>query len=221
MPKFLLEKCRDADYDIAFTYDGDGDRVMCVQDGKIFNGDHLMYVHCKDMMTRGELVENTMVGTVMSNLGTEKACKAAGINLVRTAVGDKCVYREMVKKGYNVGGEESGHMIFSDYLKTGDGILASLLTACLNTKKRVSEADDIVECPSVSDCIICDKEAIAKFNVSEEIKKFLSSVPSEYRIVVRPSGTEPKIRILVEAEQTEKASAFASEIKKYIEERVL
>lgn len=221
VPKFLLEKCRDADYDIAFTYDGDGDRVMCVQDGKIFNGDHLMYVHCKDMMTRGELVENTMVGTVMSNLGTEKACKAAGINLVRTAVGDKCVYREMVKKGYNVGGEESGHMIFSDYLKTGDGILASLLTACLNTKKRVSEADDIVECPSVSDCIICDKEAIAKFNASEEIRKFLSSVPSEYRIVVRPSGTEPKIRILVEAELTEKASAFASEIKKYIEERVL
>ena len=221
MPKFLLEKCQGRDYDIAFTYDGDGDRVMCVQDGKIFNGDHLMYVHCKDMMTRGELVENTMVGTVMSNLGTEKACKAAGINLVRTAVGDKCVYREMVKKGYNVGGEESGHMIFSDYLKTGDGILASLLTACLNMKKRVSEADDIVECPSVSDCIICDKEAIAKFNASEEIKEFLSSVSSEYRIVVRPSGTEPKIRILVEAEQTEKASAFASEIKKYIEERVL
>ena len=211
----------EGNYDLGFTYDGDGDRLMCVCKGKLLNGDHLMYVHCKDMMTRGELVENTMVGTVMSNLGTENACKAAGINLVRTAVGDKHVHREMKKCGYNVGGEESGHVIFSDYMPTGDGILASLLTAKLCKSVDISVSDDIEECPSVSDCVICDKDAMGRFNESKEIKEYLNTIGKEFRTVIRPSGTEPKIRILVESASLDKAQAKAAEIKKFIEETVL
>lgn len=221
VPSFLTEAMRSGEYDIGFTYDGDGDRVMCAQGGRLFNGDHIMYVHCRDMMERGELVKNTMVGTVMSNLGTEKACKNAGITLVRTGVGDKLVYREMLRHGYNVGGEESGHIIFSEYMPTGDGILASLLTAKLNAVKPLSDADDIAECPSVSDCIVCDRTAIARFESDGEIAEYLQSTGEECRTVVRPSGTEPKIRILVESADMERAKLKAAEIKKFIEERVL
>ena len=221
VPGTLLKIMEKGGYDIGFTYDGDGDRVMCVQGGKIYNGDHLMYVHCKDMKARGKLVDDTMVGTVMSNLGTEAACKKAGINLVRTAVGDKCVFREMEKHGYNVGGEESGHMIFTDYMPTGDGILASLLTAELNEVTPLNVADDIKEYPSVSDCVICDKEAVNRFRTDAEIKNYIDNIDKEYRTVIRPSGTEPKIRILVEAEDLEKAKKKCAEIKKFIEEKVL
>lgn len=221
VPSFLTEAMKKDDYDIGFTYDGDGDRVMCCQGGKLLNGDHIMYVICKDMLKRGELVENTMVGTVMSNLGTEKACNKAGIRLLRTAVGDKCVYREMELKGYNVGGEESGHIILSDYMPTGDGILASLIAAKMNLEFSLSQSDDIIECPSVTDCVMCDKEAIAKFNADEEIKEYLQNIDSSYRTVIRPSGTEPKIRILVESEDEEKAVIKAEEIKRLIEERIL
>lgn len=221
VPSNLKEIMTGGDYDIGFTYDGDGDRVMCVKNNKIFNGDHLMYVHCKDMLRNGTLVKNTMVGTVMSNMGTEKACLKARINLVRTGVGDKYVYREMLKSGYNVGGEESGHIIFSDIMPTGDGILASLLTAVLNVKKDIYKEDDIVECPSVSDAVICDKEGMEKFGKDKEIAEYLSNIEEEYRTVIRPSGTEPKIRILVECEDGEKAKIKAREIKKFIEERVL
>jgi phosphoglucosamine mutase len=221
VPTYLLAEMSKSDCDIGFTYDGDGDRVMCVYKNKIYNGDHLMYVHCKAMKEIGTLVKNTMVGTVMSNLGTEKACKKSGINLVRANVGDKYVYREMVKNGYNVGGEESGHMIFSDYVPTGDGIISSLLTAKLNKVKPIDTVDDIIECPSVTDCIICDKKAVNSFKESKKIAEYLGSISSDYRMVIRPSGTEPKIRILVESEKLEDAQNKAKEIKKFIEEIIL
>ncbi|MGN1042425.1 MAG: phosphoglucosamine mutase [Christensenellales bacterium] len=220
VPTTLL-KIMEGDYDIGFTYDGDGDRVMCVQGGKIYNGDHLMYVHCKKLKEEGRLVDNVMVGTIMSNSGTEKACRNAGITLVRTAVGDKCVFREMEKHGYNVGGEESGHMIFSDYMPTGDGILASLLTATVNKETPLSAADDIKEYPSASDCVVCGKDAVAKFREDVSIKEFIDNIDKAYRTVIRPSGTEPKIRILVEAEDLEAARKKCAEIKKFIEEKIL
>lgn len=220
-PRFLLEEMKKSACDIGFTYDGDGDRVMCVYKGKIYNGDHLMYVHCRTKILDGTLVENVMVGTIMSNLGTEIACKNHGINLVRANVGDKHVYRIMTEKGYNVGGEESGHIIFSDYHCTGDGLIASLLTAKLNKRIPINELDDIVECPSVTEGIICGKENIKRFNESQEIKQFLSDIDKEYRIVVRASGTEPKIRILVEHMEMEKALGLAKEIKNFIKERIL
>ncbi len=217
VPKTLASIMADGGYDLGFTYDGDGDRVMCVEGERIYNGDHVMYVHCKVMKEKGSLVGNVMVGTVMSNMGTEVACRKHGITLLRTGVGDKNVYREMEKHGYNVGGEESGHIIFTDYMPTGDGILASLLTAVLAKERSISSLDDIVEYPSISDCIICGKAEIEKFKGSEKIARYIENI-SDYRTVIRPSGTEPKIRILVEGEDKDGAIAKCAEIKKFIEE---
>lgn len=208
-------------FDIAFAYDGDGDRVMCSQGGKLLNGDHIMYAHCKALLKQGKLAKNTMVGTVMSNMGTEIACLNAGIKLVRTAVGDKNVYREMRAHGYNVGGEESGHVIFSDYMPTGDGILTSLLTAVLNKAAPLSELDDIEERPAAKMSVRTGKGGAEKFYKDEVIAEVLASVDDGYRYVVRPRGTEPIIRILVEARDGERAEAKALQIKKLIEERLL
>ncbi len=221
VPETLVKLTEKNECDIAFTFDGDGDRLMCVQNGKIFNGDHLMYVHAKALKGQGKLVKNTMVGTVMSNMGTEIACLNAGINLVRTQVGDKYVHREMEKFGYNLGGEESGHVIFSDYMPTGDGICAALLTAKLNKIKRIAEEDDIVEFPSVGDAVVCSPEGMEKFRNDGEISEYIKNIGKEFRTVIRPSGTEPKIRILVECADGAKAKEKAAEIKKFIEERIL
>lgn len=221
VPEYLLSEMAKGDYDIGFSFDGDGDRVMCVYKDKILNGDHLMYVHSKAMKKNNTLKGNAMVGTVMSNLGTERACKRSGINLIRANVGDKYVYREMVQNGYNVGGEESGHVIFSDYVGTGDGMITALLTAMLNKETNLDILDDIVEFPSVSDCIICNKENVKKFRESTEIKEYLENIGEDYRTVIRPSGTEPKIRILVESEKIVDAKNKAQEIKEYIKERIL
>lgn len=221
VPRFLLEEMKKGDYDIGFTFDGDGDRVMCVKNGKLYNGDHLMYVHSKALKAKGALKGNAMVGTIMSNLGTERACEKSGIKLVRANVGDKYVFREMKEHGCNVGGEESGHVIFSDYVSTGDGMISALLTACLDKETAIDTLDDIVEYPSVSDSIVCNKEAIMKFKESKEIREYLASIGKEYRTVIRPSGTEPKIRILVESEFIENARQKAQEIKDFIKERIL
>ena len=220
VPECLLNAMKGKDYDIGFTFDGDGDRVMCVAGGKILNGDHLMYVHSKAMLKEKKLKGNAMVGTIMSNLGTEKACEKAGIKLVRTGVGDKMVFREMEKNNYNLGGEESGHIIFMDYLRTGDGMLSALLTAVLHKKQPIDTLDDIVECPSVSDFVMSDKAGMENFKSSKVIKEFLQSLEKKCRTVVRPSGTEPKIRILVEAESLSEARAIADKIKETIYENI-
>lgn len=221
VPGTLCKIMERGDFDIGFCYDGDGDRVICVQGGTVHNGDHLMYVLSKEMKRQGTLVADTMVGTVMSNLGTEAACKKAGIRLLRTAVGDKCVFREMERHGYNIGGEESGHIILTDYMPTGDGMLASLLAAVQNKIVPISESDDIAEYPSASDSIMCDDEAKARFCASKKISEYIDNIGDEYRTVIRPSGTEPKIRILVEAADISKAQAKCAEIKGFIEEIIL
>ncbi|MDD4315875.1 MAG: phosphoglucosamine mutase, partial [Clostridia bacterium] len=219
-PDFLLNKMNEGEFDIGFSYDGDGDRIMVAQSGKLFDGDHLMYVHARNMKRKGTLKRDTIVATVMSNMGTEVACKSRGITLVRTPVGDKYVHREMMKSGYNIGGEESGHIIFSDYMKTGDGILASLLTAMLAVETPLTELDDIVEYPKATMSYMCDKAAAQRFYDDEEIQNYLNGLDFEGRAVVRPSGTEPKIRILVEAADRELAEQKANEIKELLIRRL-
>ncbi|MFW5780702.1 MAG: phosphoglucosamine mutase, partial [Bacillota bacterium] len=219
-PEYLLNEMKNNNYDIGFCYDGDGDRLMCVQEDKIFDGDHLMYAHAKVMKENSRLKNNTIVGTIMSNIGTEKACEKHNINFVRTPVGDKHVHREMKKSSYNIGGEESGHIIFTDYMSTGDGILASLLTAMLVKNHSLKSLDDIEEYPKAVDCYMCDKETVKKYKEDKEIKKYLDELVFEGRLVVRPSGTEPKIRILVEAKSKEIADKKANEIKEFLKGRL-
>ncbi len=211
--EFLMEKMKKENFDIGFAYDGDGDRVKAVCENKLFDGDHLMYVHAQIMKKHNKLANNTVVGTLMSNMGTQRAYEKAGINFVRTDVGDKYVYREMRQKGYNLGGEESGHIIFSDYMKTGDGILSSLLTAMLAKEYSLVKLDDIIEYPKAIDSYICGEEAKKRFFEDEILQAYLKEVDFEGRMVVRPSGTEPKIRILVEAVDKSVAEDKAAEIK--------
>lgn len=219
-PEYLVQKMKEKDYDIGFSYDGDGDRLMCVQNGRIFNGDHLMYVHAKVMKEKGILNNNTVIGTVMSNMGTQRAFERNGIRLLRTAVGDKHVYREMKNNGYNLGAEECGHIIFSNYMKTGDGVLASLLTAMLARDYDLSTLDDIKEYPKAIESYMCDKETMERCRDDKEIQEYLRELKFEGRTVVRPSGTEPKIRILVEAADREAAENKAKEIKEFLRRRL-
>jgi len=219
-PEFLTAKMKETGASLGFSFDGDGDRVFCIANGKALNGDHLMYVHAKDMKKRGKLVKNAVVGTIMSNMGTEKAFERAGIKLVRTGVGDKLVFREMEKEGYNIGGEESGHLIFTDYLRTGDGCIAALLSAKLHKKSPLDKEDDIVEYPKVSDKVKCTPEGVKRFNESKEIQNYLAKINGKCRTVVRPSGTEPIIRILVEGEDAAEIKAVAANLKRYIEQRL-
>lgn len=218
--EYLETKMLEGDYDIGFSYDGDGDRIKAMQKGKLFDGDHLMYVHGRIMMKEGKLNNNTIVGTIMSNMGTQIACESKGITLLRTGVGDKFVQRKMMECGHNVGGEESGHIIFGDYMKTGDGILASLLTAMLAKNHSLIELDDIVEYPKVIDCYKCNKETVERYYADEEIQKYLNQLKFDGRFVVRPSGTEPIIRILVEALDQKLAEQKAAEIKGFLVRRL-
>lgn len=221
VPSFIAEESKDPAVDIAFCYDGDGDRVMAAVDGKIYDGDKMMYLCAKDMAKRGKLTKNTVVGTVMSNMGTEIAMKNAGITLVRADVGDKYVSREMKKGGYNLGGEQSGHLIYADYMPTGDGILSSLLLTDLFKRVDLRTYDDIIDYPAVNDCVLCDDAGKKRFLDREgEIAAFVKSL-TDCRTVVRPSGTEPKIRILAEAKTEEIARARADRIKKFIEEMIV
>lgn len=214
-------KSRAEGFDIGFAFDGDGDRAIAFEGDKIRDGDHIMYCHCRDLMSRGELSKNTMVGTVMTNMGTQIACNKHGITLVRTAVGDANVAMEMSRNGYIVGGEESGHIIFKKYMPTGDGLLSALLTAMLHKRTPLHVLDDITEYPSVSLAIVCDEKAKDKFRRDGEIKAYLDGVDDSVRVVVRPSGTEPVIRILAEAREESSARFTAESIKKFIEGRLL
>ncbi|MBR1747491.1 MAG: phosphoglucosamine mutase [Clostridia bacterium] len=221
VPEFIAKKSTDPSVDIAFCFDGDGDRVMTAKGGKVYDGDKMMYLCAKDMKSRGALAGDVVVGTVMSNMGTEVAMKKAGITLIRADVGDKYVSREMKKGGYNVGGEQSGHMIFADYAPTGDGILSGLLVAALAKRVDIAEYDDIVDYPAINDCIMCTEEQKARFFAREkEIREYVSRL-TDCRTVVRPSGTEPKVRILAEAPTEQVAIKRAREIKKFIEEMIL
>ncbi|MBR4587462.1 MAG: phosphoglucosamine mutase [Lachnospiraceae bacterium] len=191
--------------DIGFAYDGDADRCLCVDEkGNIVTGDHILYVYGKYLKDKGELVNNTVVTTVMSNFGLYKAFDECNIGYAKTAVGDKYVYEYMQNTGCRIGGEQSGHIIFSKYASTGDGILTSLkiMEVCLSYGKKLSELcsgfkvfPQVLINVKVTDKTVAmnDKDVLAAVS---EVEKELGS---DGRILVRESGTEPLVRVMVEA----------------------
>ena len=209
--KFVL----DNGLDVGFAYDGDADRCLCVDEkGNIITGDHILYIYGLYMKERGKLVSNTVVATVMSNLGLFKAFDAAGIDYAKTAVGDKYVYEYMSEHGHRLGGEQSGHIIFSKYATTGDGILTSLkiMEVMLAKKLPLSKlAEPVKTYPQllinvkVSDKIATreDRDVVA---VKKEVEKALGD---NGRILVRESGTEPLVRVMVEAETDKLCKEYA------------
>ncbi|RZS92373.1 phosphoglucosamine mutase [Cuneatibacter caecimuris] len=191
--------------DIGFAYDGDADRCQAVDDkGRIITGDLILYVCGAYMKEQGQLTNNTVVTTVMSNLGLYKAFDAIGVNYEKTAVGDKYVYENMVQNGHRIGGEESGHIIFSKYATTGDGILTSLklMEVMLEKKQPMSKlAEPVHIYPQLlKNVTVPDKKAaLEDARVQAAVQKVTEELGDEGRILVRPSGTEPYVRVMVEA----------------------
>jgi phosphoglucosamine mutase len=200
----LLVKRQGADLGLAF--DGDGDRVIMVDHlGEIVDGDHILGICALDMLERERLPRKTVVGTVMSNLGLEMALKAKGIRLLRTNVGDRYVVEAMLKGGYILGGEQSGHVIFLNHTTTGDGILTALrlLAAMLRQDKSLAElASCVQKCPQILINVMVKEKKDLKMlpqarHAIQEAEKHLGS---HGRLLVRYSGTEPKLRIMTEGE---------------------
>ncbi len=191
--------------DVGFAYDGDADRCLCVDEkGNIITGDHILYIYSKYMKERGKLLGNTVVTTVMSNFGLYKALEEQGIEYAKTAVGDKYVYEYMMQHGNRIGGEQSGHIIFSKYATTGDGILTSLkmMEAMLAKKKTLSElCEGLTIYPQVLKNVrVKDKPAAQNDpKVQAAVQAVAEKLGDSGRILVRESGTEPVIRVMVEA----------------------
>ena len=214
LQKFVVENhC-----DVGFAYDGDADRCLCVDEkGNVITGDHILYIYGRYMKERGKLVNNTVVTTVMSNFGLYKAFDECGIGYAKTAVGDKYVYEYMTKNGCRIGGEQSGHIIFSKYASTGDGILTSLkmMEVMLARKKKMSElSEGFTVYPQVLKNIRVHNKAEAQNDndVQAAVKTVAEKLGESGRILVRESGTEPVIRVMVEAESEETCQKYVDEV---------
>ncbi|MBE6944263.1 MAG: phosphoglucosamine mutase [Ruminococcaceae bacterium] len=205
LQKFVVEN----GLDVGFAYDGDADRCLCVNEkGNVVTGDHILYIYGKYMKERGKLENNTVVTTVMSNFGLYKAFDELGIDYAKTAVGDKYVYEYMQRTGCRLGGEQSGHIIFSKYASTGDGILTSLkvMEAMIAKKATLSQlCDGLAIYPQLLKNVRVTDKTIAQ--ADEDVQAAVSEVADKLgdsgRILVRESGTEPVIRVMVEAETPE------------------
>ncbi|MBQ6507971.1 MAG: phosphoglucosamine mutase, partial [Flexilinea sp.] len=190
---------------VGFAYDGDADRCLCVDEkGNVVTGDHILYIYGLYMKERGKLLNNTVVTTVMSNFGLYKALDAVGINYEKTKVGDKYVYENMIENGHRIGGEQSGHIIFSKYETTGDGILTSLklMEVMLAKNKPMSElAAPVKFYPQVLKNVKVKSKPDAQNDpdVQSAVKAAADALGDDGRILVRESGTEPVIRVMVEA----------------------
>ncbi len=220
LQKFVLEN----GLDVGFAYDGDADRCLCVDEkGQIVTGDHILYIYARYMKEREKLLTNTVVTTVMSNFGLYKALEEADIDYAKTAVGDKYVYEYMQKHGNRIGGEQSGHIIFSKYASTGDGILTSLkiMQVMLDKKTPLSKlAQPLRFYPqALINVRVKDKEGAQEDeDVLAAVKRVEEELGNTGRILLRASGTEPVVRVMVEAAEEEicrrYALAVAEEIKK-------
>ena len=205
LQKFVV----DNGLDVGFAYDGDADRCLCVDEkGNVITGDHILYIYGLYMKERDKLLNNTIVTTVMSNFGLYKALDKAGINYEKTKVGDKYVYENMVQNGHRIGGEQSGHIIFTKYATTGDGILTSLkmMEVMLAKGKPMSElAAPVVFYPQVlkNVRVTSKPEAQNDPDVQAQVEKVAEELGDDGRILVRESGTEPVIRVMVEAGSNE------------------
>jgi phosphoglucosamine mutase len=203
---------------LGIAVDGDADRVvMCDEHGQVVDGDAVMALCATRMLAAGELKKNTVVATVMSNIGLERAIKAAGGQLVRTAVGDRYVVEEMRKNGYNFGGEQSGHLIFLDHMTTGDGIIAALrvLAIMAREQRKLSElAHVMVRSPQVLVNVrVAEKKPLEDLPVVLAlIDKIAKDLGDQGRVLVRYSGTESKARVMVEGPDEATIRARAEEV---------
>jgi phosphoglucosamine mutase len=224
-PGVMADLVRQESADLGIALDGDGDRLIVSDEkGKIVDGDQIMAICAEEMLQRQKLAKNTLVATVMSNLGLEIAMQRLGGKLVRTQVGDRYVVEEMRLNDYNFGGEQSGHLIFLKHNTTGDGILGALqlLIAMKKKERPLSEMTHIMEpFPQVLKNVRTEKKVAVNqlAGFSEKIAAMEKSLGSSGRILVRPSGTEPVIRVMVEGEDDELINTLACELCDFISQQ--
>ena len=226
-PEELQRMMKEGSYDAGFAFDGDADRLIAVdEDGNLIDGDHTMYICGCYMHDKGILKDDVVVTTVMSNLGLYHALNAKGIKYEQTAVGDKYVFECMKEHGYSVGGEQSGHIIFHDHENTGDGLMSALklLEIMVDTKKSLKElSEDLFIYPQLLvNTPVKDKHAALE---DAELKAAVDAVAAELgdegRILVRPSGTEPLVRVMVEAKTDELCEKYVYQIIDFIKAKGL
>jgi len=211
--------------DVGFAYDGDADRCIAVDEfGRVVNGDLILYICGLEMKSKGELLNNTIVTTVMSNFGLYKSLDKAGILYEKTAVGDKYVYENMMQNGHCIGGEQSGHIIFSKHATTGDGILTSLkiMETMVENKKTLAQLIEPVEIypQLLINVRVYDKTAAQEdADVQATVKEVEEALGDEGRILVRESGTEPVIRVMVEAKSDELCHEYVLKVVNKIKEK--
>ncbi|SFB24059.1 MULTISPECIES: phosphoglucosamine mutase [unclassified Bacillus (in: firmicutes)] len=225
-PEALSAFLKERGAHLGLAFDGDGDRLIAIdENGDIVDGDQIMYICGKYLKETGRLKKGTVVSTVMSNLGFYKGLEAHGIQSVQTAVGDRYVVEEMKKNGFNLGGEQSGHIIFLDYNTTGDGLLTGLQLANIMkvTKKPLSElANEMKKFPQkLVNIRVTDKHHVTD---NDKVKAVIESVESEMagngRILVRPSGTEPLVRVMAEAPSEELCAEYVERISAVVREEM-
>lgn len=214
----LQNYVREHKLDVGFAYDGDADRCIAVDEkGNVVDGDLILYVCGKYLKENGRLNGDTIVTTVMSNLGLYKACDKIGMKYEKTAVGDKYVNENMVKNGFCLGGEQSGHIIFSKYATTGDGILTSLMIMEVILEKKMSLSkltEEVKIYPQLLENVrVADKKAVAEnAAVDQAVKAVAEALGEDGRILVRESGTEPLIRVMVEASTDELCAKYVKQV---------
>ena len=226
-PDSLQELMTERMADAGFAFDGDADRVIAADEmGNIVDGDRIMGICAKEMKAEGSLKDNTLVVTVLSNLGLKLRMKELGINVVETAVGDRYIIERMRQKGYTLGGEQSGHIIFYDKNTTGDGMLSAIqvMNILAKTKKRFSVlADEVPILPQVMVNVIVKPEDKATALEDADMKAAIADVEKrlegEGRVLVRASGTEPLIRIMLEGKSEEQINPLAISIARILERK--
>jgi len=214
--------------DIGFAFDGDADRCLAVdENGNLIDGDKILAICGLDMKQRGCLEKDTIVGTVMSNLGLTMMGREHGIEILQTAVGDRYVLERMLADGYNIGGEQSGHVIFLDYNSTGDGVLTAiqLLSVLKRSGKKASELASIMQVmPQVLVNARVNNAKKNNYMDDEVVRKGIEELEQEFsqdgRVLIRTSGTEPLVRVMIEGKDIEKMDKAARKLASLIEERL-
>lgn len=223
----LISKVKETGADLGIAYDGDADRCLLVtNDGDVIDGDYVLAICGKYLKKKGRLNNNAIVGTVMSNLGLRKFCESENINFVATKVGDRYVLEEMLDKDYMIGGEQSGHVIFKEYANTGDGELTSLMVLNILSERKckLSELSSVMDkYPQVLVNVNVTKEGKISFGEDAEInvliKKYEEELNGDGRILIRASGTENLIRVMIEGKNTEEISRMANDIADLINKK--
>lgn len=227
-PSIIQQLVIDSKADIGLSFDGDADRIIAVDEkGRIVDGDHILAICSADLKNKGKLKNDTVVGTVMTNMGLDVYLRDNGMNIVKTAVGDRYILEEMLKNNYSLGGEQSGHIIFLDYNTTGDGLATGLhlLEVLKQSNKPLSELNDIMKnYPQILINAKVDNGLKYKYMENPEIKAEIEKIEAmfmgEGRVVIRPSGTEPLVRVMIEGKNQEEITNIAQNLANFIQERI-